>query len=113
MISVHCFRWTDAYNLLEEIKTDRASSTHQGIASLVKGEYDDRQMVEYVLENSTMEGCDYSFRFFNALLGVLWWFGQKGRAARVLDQAVKFGFFPKLYRDTERIWSLDGHMFFT
>ncbi|XP_066365044.1 pentatricopeptide repeat-containing protein At1g74850, chloroplastic-like isoform X1 [Miscanthus floridulus] len=105
-------RWSDAYDLLEEMKTNRASSTHQVIASLIKGEYDDSsnwQMVEYALENSTMEGCDYSLRFFNALLDVLWWFGQKGRAARVLDQAVKFGLFPELYRDTKLVWSLDVH----
>jgi len=106
------FRWSDAYDLLEEMKTNRASSTHQVIASLIKGEYDDSsnwQMVEYALKNSTMEGCDYSLRFFNALLDVLWWFGQKGRAARVLDQAVKFGLFPELYRDTKLVWSLDVH----
>jgi len=57
------------------MKTNRASSTHQVIASLIKGEYDDSsnwQMVEYALKNSTMEGCDYSLRFFNALLDVLW-----------------------------------------
>lgn len=105
-------RWTDAYDLLEEMKTNRASNTHQVIASLIKGEYDDSsnwQMVEYALENSTLEGRDYSLRFFNALLDVLWWFGQKARAARVLDQAVKFGLFPELYRDTKLVWSLDVH----
>ncbi|KAF0912268.1 hypothetical protein E2562_013951 [Oryza meyeriana var. granulata] len=104
-------RWTDAYDLLEEMKTNRAS-THQVIASMIKGEYDDDsnwQMVEYVLDNSNLEGCDYSLRFFNALLDVLWWFGQKGRAARVLDQALKYGLFPELFRDTKLVWSADVH----
>jgi hypothetical protein len=106
------FRWTDAYDLLEEMKSNRASSTHQVIASLIKGEYDDSsnwQMVEYALESSTLEGCDYSLRFFNALLDVLWWFGQKARATRVLDGAVKCGLFPELFRDTELVWSVDVH----
>jgi hypothetical protein len=40
---------------------------------------------------------------------VLWWFGQKARAVRVLDQAVKSGLFPELYRDTKLVWSLDVH----
>jgi hypothetical protein len=66
-------------------------------------------MVEYALESSTLEGCDYSLRFFNALLDVLWWFGQKARATRVLDGAVKCGLFPELFRDTELVWSVDVH----
>ncbi|CAL4945193.1 unnamed protein product [Urochloa decumbens] len=63
----------------------------------------------YARNDSTLEGCDYSLRFFNALLDVLWWFGQKARAARVLEQAVKFRLFPELYRDTKLVWSLDVH----
>ncbi|KAE8794036.1 pentatricopeptide repeat-containing protein [Hordeum vulgare] len=105
-------RWADAYDLLEEMKTNRASNTHQVIASMIKGEYDDSsnwQMVEYVLDSSNLEGCDYSLRFFNALLDVLWWFGQKARAARVLDHAVSYGLFPELFRDTKLVWSLDVH----
>ncbi|KAG8098809.1 hypothetical protein GUJ93_ZPchr0013g37425 [Zizania palustris] len=105
-------RWTDAYDLLEEMKTNRASSTHQVIASMIKGEYDhgsNWQMVEYVLDSSNLEGCDYSLRFFNVLLDVLWWFGQKGRAARVLNQALKYGLFPELFCDAKLVWSTDVH----
>ncbi|XP_020148765.1 uncharacterized protein [Aegilops tauschii subsp. strangulata] len=105
-------RWADAYDLLEEMKANRASNTHQVIASMIKGEYDDSsnwQMVEYVLDSSNLEGCDYSLRFFNSLLDALWWFGQKARAARVLDHAVSYGLFPELSRDTKLVWSLDVH----
>uniref|UniRef100_A0ACD5WFG3 Uncharacterized protein n=1 Tax=Avena sativa TaxID=4498 RepID=A0ACD5WFG3_AVESA len=104
--------WADAYDLLEEMKSNRDSNAHQVIASMIKGEYDDSsnwQMVEYVLDSSNLEGCDYSLRFFNALLDVLWWFGQKARAERVLDHAVNYGLFPELFRDTKLIWSLDVH----
>uniref|UniRef100_A0ACD6A7T4 Uncharacterized protein n=1 Tax=Avena sativa TaxID=4498 RepID=A0ACD6A7T4_AVESA len=104
--------WADAYDLLEEMKSNRDSNAHQVIASMIKGEYDDSsnwQMVEYVLDSSNLEGCDYSLRFFNALLDVLWWFGQKARAERVLDHAVNYGLFPELFRDTKLVWSLDVH----
>lgn len=94
------------------MKTNRASSTHQVIAYMIKGEYDDSsnwQMVEYVLDNSNLEGCDYSLRFSNALLDVLWWFSQKARAARILDHEVKYGLFPEIFRDTKLVWSVDVH----
>lgn len=50
------FRWTDVYDLLEEMKTNGASSTHQVIVFLIKWGYDDSsnwRMVNYALGNST------------------------------------------------------------
>lgn len=106
------FRWDEAYELLEEMKTNRVSSTHQVIASLIKGEYDDEsnwQMVEYVFDNYNAEGCGFGLRFYNALLEALWWLGQRARASRVLHEAVRRGLFPELYRQSKLVWSANVH----
>ncbi|CAL9082069.1 unnamed protein product [Musa acuminata var. zebrina] len=105
-------RWDEAYQLLEEMKTNRVSNTHQVIASMIKGEYDDEynwQMVEYVFDKYNSEGCGYGLRLYNALLEALWWLGQKERGARVLNEATKRGLFPELYRQSNLVWSLDVH----
>ncbi|XP_072969958.1 pentatricopeptide repeat-containing protein At1g74850, chloroplastic [Typha angustifolia] len=105
-------RWDDVSELLEEMKTNRASNMHQVIGSMIKGEYDDEsnwQMVEYVFDNYSSEGCSYGVRFFNALLEALWWLRQKARAARVLHEATKRGLFPELFRQSKLVWSVDVH----
>ncbi|KAG6494866.1 hypothetical protein ZIOFF_042648 [Zingiber officinale] len=105
-------RWGEAYQLLEEMKTNRISNAHQVIASMIKGEYDDGsnwQMVEYVFDKYISLGCGYGLRLYNALLEALWWLGQKERAVRVLREATKRGLFPELYRKSKLVWSLDVH----
>lgn len=100
--------------MLEEMKTNRVSNTHQVIASMIKGEYDDEsnwQMVEYVFDKYNSEGCGYGLRLYNALLEALWWLGQKERGARVLNEATKRGLFPELYRQSNLVWSLDVHRY--
>lgn len=96
------------------MKTNRVSNTHQVIASMIKGEYDDEsnwQMVEYVFDKYNSEGCGYGLRLYNALLEALWWLGQKERGARVLNEATKRGLFPELYRQSNLVWSLDVHRY--
>ncbi|KAK1291681.1 Pentatricopeptide repeat-containing protein [Acorus calamus] len=105
-------RWDDAYDLLEEMKNNRVSNTHRVIGSMIKGDYDDEsnwQMVEYVFDSFNSEGCGFGVRFYNALLEALWWLNQKARAARVLHEAEKRGYFPELYRQSKLVWSVDVH----
>ncbi|KAK7857254.1 pentatricopeptide repeat-containing protein [Quercus suber] len=96
-------RWDDAYELLDEMLTNRESSIHQVTGQLIKGDYDDDsnwQMVEYVFDKLNSEGCGLGMRFYNTLLEALWWLGQKQRAARVLSEALKRGIFPELFHKT-------------
>nr|CAD1839520.1 unnamed protein product [Ananas comosus var. bracteatus] len=105
-------RWDDAYELLDEMKSNRASSSHQVIGSMIKGEYDDEsnwQMVEYAFDKYNAEGCGFGLRLYNALLDALWWLGQKARAAKVLSEATKRGLFPELFRQSKLVWSVDVH----
>ncbi|XP_031479652.1 pentatricopeptide repeat-containing protein At1g74850, chloroplastic isoform X1 [Nymphaea colorata] len=105
-------RWTEAYEVLDEMRTSRVSNAHQVIGTMIKGEYDDEsnwQMVEYVFAKVKCEGCAYGLRFYNALLDALWWLGQKARAARVLQEAIKHGLYPELFRCTKLLWSVDVH----
>ncbi|KAJ0048289.1 hypothetical protein Pint_15352 [Pistacia integerrima] len=105
-------RWDDAYELLDEMYTNRVSNIHQVIGKMIKGEYDDEsnwQMVEYVFDKLNSEGCGLGMRFYNALLEALWWLGQRERAARVLHEATKRGLFPELFRNNRLVWSVDIH----
>lgn len=106
------FRWDDANELLEEMLSNRVSNIHQVIGQMIKGDYDDDsnwQIVEYVLDKLSSEGCGLGIRFYNALLDALWWLGQKERAARVLNEATKRGIFPELFRRNKLVWSVDVH----
>jgi hypothetical protein len=74
------FRWNDAYELLNEMPTNRASNIHQVIGQMIKGDFDDDsnwQMVEHVFDKLNAEVCGLGMRFYNALLETLWWLGQK------------------------------------
>ncbi|CAN1183058.1 Pentatricopeptide repeat-containing protein At1g74850, chloroplastic [Linum perenne] len=105
-------RRSDAYELLNEMLTHRVSNVHQVIGQLIKGEYDDEanwQMVEFVFDRLSSEGCGLGMRFYNTLLEALWWLGQKARAAKVLREATKRGLFPELYRKSKLVWSVDVH----
>ncbi|MCL7025609.1 hypothetical protein MKW94_022369 [Papaver nudicaule] len=105
-------RWVDVHDLLEEMITNRVSNAHQVIGRMIKGEYDDDsnwQMVEYVFDKFTSEGCGLGLRFYNSLLEALWWLGQKKRAARVLHEATTRGLFPELFRKSNLVWSADVH----
>ncbi|KAG2254241.1 hypothetical protein Bca52824_084377 [Brassica carinata] len=105
-------RWDDANELLEEMLSNRVSNIHQVIGQMIKGDYDDDsnwQIVEYVLDKLSSEGCGLGIRFYNALLDALWWLGQKERAARVLNEATKRGIFPELFRRNKLVWSVDVH----
>ncbi|KAG0463848.1 hypothetical protein HPP92_019917 [Vanilla planifolia] len=105
-------RWDDAYQVLNEMKSGRISNTHQVIGSMIKGDCDDGsnwQMVEYVLDKYNSAGCSLTLRLYNALIDVLWWFGQKARAARVLQEATAQGVFPELYHRSKLVWSVDVH----
>ncbi|KAF2316024.1 hypothetical protein GH714_040819 [Hevea brasiliensis] len=105
-------RWSDAYGVLDEMVTNRASNIHQVIGQMIKGDYDDDsnwQMVEYVFDKLNSEGCGLGMRFYNTLLEALWWLGQKKRAARVLGEATKRGLFPELFRKSKLVWSVDVH----
>lgn len=107
-------RWDNAYELLDEMITNRVSSIHQVIGQMIKGDYDDDsnwQMVEYVFDKLNAEGCGLGTRFYNTLLDALWWLGQKGRAARVLIEATKRGLFPELFRKSKLVWSVDVHRY--
>ncbi|GMP33605.1 hypothetical protein CsSME_00006848 [Camellia sinensis var. sinensis] len=114
MLAVYakCERWDDAYELLDEMFTNRASNIHQVIGQMIKGNYDDEsnwQMVEYVFDKLNSEGCGLGIRFYNTLLEALWCLGQKERAARVLNEATKRGLFPELFRTNKLVWSVDVH----
>ncbi|KAK6148461.1 hypothetical protein DH2020_019373 [Rehmannia glutinosa] len=90
------FAWDKANELLNEMRTNRASNIHQVIGQMIKGDFDDAnnwQMVE----------------FYNTILEALWCLGQKERAARVLYEATKRGLYPELYRKNKLIWSVDVH----
>ncbi|XP_020522408.1 pentatricopeptide repeat-containing protein At1g74850, chloroplastic isoform X2 [Amborella trichopoda] len=105
-------RLDDAHELLDEMRTNRASNAHQVIGTMIKGEYDDDsnwQMVEYVFDKFVSDGCGSGLRFYNALLDALWWLGQKARAARVLSEATKRALFPELFRHSKLVWSADVH----
>ncbi|KAJ4712238.1 Pentatricopeptide repeat-containing protein [Melia azedarach] len=105
-------RWGNAYELLEEMYTNRVSNIHQVTGQMIKGEFDDEsnwQMVEYVLDKLNSEGYGLGMRFYNALLEALWWLGQRERAARVLNEATKRGLFPELFRNNKLVWSVDVH----
>ncbi|PKA52936.1 Pentatricopeptide repeat-containing protein [Apostasia shenzhenica] len=105
-------RWDDAYQLLNEMETNRTSNTHQIIGSMIKGNYDNEsnwQMVEYVVDKYNSAGCTWGLKFHNALLDALWWFGQKARAAQVLHGAIERGLFSELYRHSKLVWSVDVH----
>lgn len=105
-------RWDNAYELLDEMLTNRVSNIHQVIGQMIKGEYDDDsnwQMVEYVFDKVNSEGRNLGMRFYNTLLEALWWLGQKKRAAKVLNEATKRGLFPELFRKNKLVWSVDVH----
>lgn len=94
--------------------TNRVSNIHQVIGQMIKGEYDDGsnwQMVEYVFDKLSSEGCGLGMRFYNALLEALWWLGQRERAARVLTEATKRGLYPELFRKNKLVWSVDVHRY--
>lgn len=98
--------------LLDEMLTNKVSEMHQVIGQMIKGDFDDEnnwQIVEYVFDKLKYEGCGLGIRFYNALLEALWWFRQKERAARVLNEATKRGLFPELYRKNKLVWSVDVH----
>ncbi|KOM33217.1 hypothetical protein LR48_Vigan01g277300 [Vigna angularis] len=102
----------DAYNLIDEMIKIRASDIHQVIGQMIKGDFDDEsnwQIVEYVFDKLSSEGCGLGVRFYNALLEALWWMFQRERAARVLDEASKRGLFPELFRKSKLVWSVDVH----
>ncbi|KAM1981999.1 hypothetical protein FF1_039013 [Malus domestica] len=106
------FRWDDAYELLNEMLTNRQSNIHQVIGQMIKGDYDDDsnwQMVEYVFDKLKSEGCGLGMRFYNTLLEALWWLGQKQRAVRVLNEATQRGLFPELFRKNKLVASVDVH----
>ncbi|KAJ7956304.1 Pentatricopeptide repeat-containing protein [Quillaja saponaria] len=105
-------RWDDANNLLDDLITNRVSDIHQVIGNMIKGDYDDDsnwQIVEYVFDKLNSEGCGLGMKFYNTLLEALWWMGQKERAARVLNEALKRGLFPELFRKNKLVWSVDVH----
>lgn len=113
-LAFFAFRWDDAYELLDEMLTNRESSIHQVTGQLIKGDYDDDsnwQMVEYVFDKLNSEGCGLGMRFYNTLLEALWWLGQKQRAARVLNEALKRGIFPELFCKNKLVWSVDVHRY--
>lgn len=114
MLSVYAKadRWAEAYELLDEMLTNRGSNIHQVIGQMIKGDYDDEsnwQMVEFVFDKLNSEGRGLGLRFYNTILETLWWLGQKERAARVLNEATKRGLFPELFRRNNRVWSVDVH----
>lgn len=101
-----------AYELLDEMLTNRDSNIHQVTGQMIKGDFDDGsywQMVEYVFDKLNTEGCGFGMKFYNALLEALWWLGQKERSARVLNEATKRGLFPELFRKNKLVWSVDVH----
>ncbi|XP_059640001.1 pentatricopeptide repeat-containing protein At1g74850, chloroplastic [Cornus florida] len=105
-------RFDDAYDLLNEMFTNRVSNIHQVIGQMINGDYDDDsnwQMVEYIFDKLNSEGCGLGMRFYNTLLEALWWLGQKERAARVLNEATKRGLYPELLRMNKLVWSVDVH----
>lgn len=92
----------------------RASSIHQIIGQMIRGDLDDEsnwQMVEYVFDKLKSEGCGFGMRFYNTLLEALWWLGQRERASRVLHEATKRGLFPELIRKNKLVWSVNIHRY--
>ncbi|XP_078431088.1 plastid transcriptionally active 2 isoform X2 [Wolffia australiana] len=105
-------RWDSVNQLLEEMKTNKFSNAHQVIGSMIKGDYDDEsnwQMVEYVFDRLNSQGCGVAVRLYNAVLEALWWLGQRARAARVLQEAIRRGLFPELFRTNKLVWAVDVH----
>lgn len=101
--------------LLEEMQSNRLSNAHQVIGSMIKGEYDSDsnwQMVKYVFDKFNSQGCGWGIRVYNAILESLWFLGQRERAARVLHEARKRGFYPELYRMSKLLWSVDVHRYY-
>lgn len=104
--------WEDAYELLEEMQAHKMPNAHRVIGIMIKGDYDDLpnwQMVDYVFDNLKSQGTGIGMTFYNVLLDTLWWFGQKARAAKVLEEARKRGVFLEAFRQTKLVWSLDVH----
>ncbi|KAL3513250.1 hypothetical protein ACH5RR_025967 [Cinchona calisaya] len=114
MLAVHgkSERWDKVYELLDDMLSSKASNIHQVMGHMIRGDFDDEsnwQMVEYVFDKLNSEGCGLGMRFYNTLLEALWWLGQKERAARVLNEAIKRGLFPELFRANKLVWSVDVH----
>lgn len=96
------------------MSTNRVSDVHQVIGQMIKGDYDDGsnwQIFEYIFDKINSEGCALGMKFCNALLEALWCLGQKERAARVLNEATKWGLFPELFRRSKLVWSVDVHRY--
>ncbi|KAL9271395.1 Pentatricopeptide repeat-containing protein, partial [Drosera capensis] len=105
-------RLDNAYSLLEEMAHSKKSNVVQAIGQLIQGDFDDEsnwQIMDYVFDQINAQVCGFGMRFYNSPLEALWWLGQRARAARVLNEAFKRGFFPELFRQNKLLWSLDVH----
>ncbi|CAM6120304.1 unnamed protein product [Calypogeia fissa] len=105
-------RWDDVSKLLEEMQGHRMPTLHQLVAGIISGEYDTTsnwEVVEHVLDNLKVEGVGHNLEFYNAFLEALWYFGQKERAARTLEEARKRGVFMEAFRKSGNLWAVDVH----
>lgn len=106
------YRWDDVSKLLEEMQGHRMPTLHQLVAGIITGDYDSAanwQLVEHVLDNLKVEGVGHNLEFYNAFLEALWYFGQKERAARTLEEGRKRGVFMEAFKKSRNMWAVDVH----
>ncbi|BFI40622.1 protein MpPPR_65 [Marchantia polymorpha subsp. ruderalis] len=105
-------RWEDVGKMLEEMQGRSMPTLHSMVAGLMTGEYDtdsNWDLVEHVLDNLKIEGVGHNLEFYNGLLEALWFFGQRKRAARLLQEGRKRGVFVEAFRKTRMMWAVDVH----
>lgn len=86
---------------------------HVLVAGLIQGNFDEisnwNDIVQPAFDSIKVDGIESNMLFYNALLEVLWWSGQRSRAARVLGEGKKRGMFPESFSRTSSLWSVDVH----
>lgn len=112
-ISARRSRWDDFRKLLEEMQGNNMPSLHVLVAGLIQGNFDETsnwcEIVEPAFDMIKVNGIESNMMFYNALLEVLWWSGQRSRAGRVLQDGRKRGVFPEAFNKTPTMWSIDVH----
>lgn len=112
-ISARRSRWEDFRKLLDEMQGSSMPNLHVLVAGLIQGNFDEisnwNDIVQPAFDSIKVDGIESNMLFYNALLEVLWWSGQRSRAARVLGEGKKRGMFPESFSRTSSLWSVDVH----
>eukprot|EP00250_Pteridium_aquilinum_P015129 c22399_g1_i1 orf=446-3445(-) len=112
-ISARRSRWDDFRKLLDEMQGSSMPNLHVLVAGLIQGNFDEisnwSDIVQPAFDLIKVDGIESNMMFYNALLEVLWWSGQRSRAARVLGEGRRRGVFPESFSRTSTLWSIDVH----